>query len=113
MQVFALALGLASPGPAPHTPALRYWGEAPDAAGAGRLAYQGRVYRVRVGDEIPGWGRVQAVTAEALVVRHVLTPAEKESRAAAGALVVDVQDLRLPRTAPQLACAGECPEPAP
>lgn len=113
MQVVALALMLASPGGAQRTSPLRYWGQAPEASGAGRLAYRGRVYRVRAGDEIPGWGRVHAVTEEALVVRRVVTEAEKQSRAAAGALVADVQELRLPRTAPLLGCAGgACPEAA-
>src|SRR5688572_24894021 len=100
MQVVALALMLVSPAEPPRAAPLRYWGAEPDGTGAGRLTYQGRHFRVRAGDEIPGWGRIHAVTPEALVVRRTLTESEKDSRAAAGALVVDVQDLRIPRTGP-------------
>jgi hypothetical protein len=113
MQVVSLAVMLVSPAVPERAAPLRYWGAAPDDSGAGRLTYQGRHFQVKVGDEIPGWGRIHAVTPQALVVRHTLTASEKDARATAGALVVDVQDLHIPRTGPNLACAGECPETTP
>jgi hypothetical protein len=107
IATFALLLGSAAPEP---VQGLRYWGRLPDDTARGRIQYDGRYYDVRAGDEIPGWGRVRAVTARALVVRRTLTEAEKEAREAQGLLATGVQDLRIPLAAGNLASA---PAPAP
>jgi hypothetical protein len=102
IATFALLLGSAAPEPGPG---LRYWGRLSDDTNRGRIQYKGQYYNVREGDEIPGWGRVKAVTARSLVVRRTLTEAEKQAREARGLLAIDVQDVRIQLGAGNLASA--------
>jgi len=100
--VAALAVMLGSGAPA-RAQELRYSGKVADGTNRGRVHWQGEDYSVREGDDIPGWGRVKAVTEEALVVSRRLTDAEKQAREAEGLLVVDIQEVRVPNSAPKLA----------
>lgn len=100
--VAAWAVMLGSAGPAPAAE-LRYSGKAPDGTNRGRVHWQGQDYNVREGDEIPGWGRVKTVSEEALVVSRALTDAEKQAREAEGRLVVDIEEVRVPKSAPRVA----------
>ncbi len=110
--VMALAVVLAGAGALPANN-LRYLGKAPDDATSGRIHHEGKSYSVRVGDEIPGWGRVKAVTAEALVVERELTADEKRDREAKGLVAADVQDVHVPNAMRNLACTGNCTQPQP
>ena len=108
MAVAMLALMLGAPGATPSDK-LSYRGKLPDGTDRGRVQYKGQSYSVRTGDEIPGLGRVKAVTEAFLVVRRTLTDAEKQAREAAGLLAVDAQDLRIPNAARTLASAKTPP----
>lgn len=99
--VAAWAVMLGSAGPAPAAE-LRYSGKAADGTNRGRVHWRGQDYSVGEGDEIPGWGRVKAVGEEALVVSRTLTEAEKQAREAEGLLVVDIQEVRVPKSTPRL-----------
>jgi len=95
LQTAAALLLLAASAGAAEAP--RYVGRAGDDSGRARIEYRGKSYLVRVGDEIPGWGRVKSVSEEAVVVRRALSVEEKQAREAAGLLAPDMQDVRLPR----------------
>jgi hypothetical protein len=99
---FAMMLGAGTPDPAPG---LRYWGKADSGAGRGRIQHRGRFLEVRAGDRIPGWGTVRAVNERDLVVRRMLTEAEKQARAAQGLLETDVLDMRIPLARGNVAAA--------
>jgi hypothetical protein len=103
MHLVALAALLAAPGGSRGAGPVRYLGVARDGSAVARVEVHGRVYRLRAGDAIPGLGRVQAVTDQALVVQRVLGEAEKQARAASGTLAPDVLELRVPLMAPELA----------
>jgi hypothetical protein len=90
---FALLLGA---GATAREEGLHYQGLLPDGTGRGRVQHRGMSYAVSVGDEIPGWGRVTAVTARALFARRSLSDDEKEARRAEGLFAPDVQELRIP-----------------
>jgi hypothetical protein len=107
IATFAFLLGSAAPEP---VQSLRYWGRLPDGTNRGRIQYNGQYYNVREGDEIPGWGRVKAVSARSLVVRRTLPEAEKQAREAQGLFASDVRDVRIPLAAGNLAGA---PAPTP
>lgn len=107
MAMAMAALMLGAPGATPSDK-VSYWGKVPDGTNRGRVQYKGQSYSVRVGDEIPGLGKVKAVSEGILVVRRTLTEAEKQAREAAGLLVVDAQDLRIPNAVRTLT-SGEAP----
>jgi hypothetical protein len=94
---------------APSAQRPSYRGLLPDGTSRGRVEYRGKSFDVRAGDSIPGWGTVRAVTEGYLVVRRTLSDAEKQARAAAGLLVVDVQDVRIPKGARTLDAATPAP----
>ena len=75
---------------------LRYLGKASDDASRGHVQHEGKSYKVKVGDEIPGWGRVKNVTDEELVVEREVSADEKRDREAKGLAVADVQDIHVP-----------------
>jgi len=95
LQTAAALLLLALPATAAEAP--RYVGRLGDDSGRARIEYRGKAYLVRVGDEIPGWGRVKSVSEEAVVVRRMLSAEDKRAREAAGLLAPDMQDIRLPK----------------
>lgn len=86
---------------------LRYLGKAPGNATHGRVQHEGKSFDVQVGDEIPGWGRVKAVTDEELVVERELPADEKRDREAKGEVAADVQEVHVPNAMRNMACSGE------
>ncbi|HXJ80191.1 MAG TPA: hypothetical protein VMS64_16100 [Candidatus Methylomirabilis sp.] len=84
---------------------LQYWGlwQSP---GRGLIRLQGQYYTIDKGDEIPGFGKVEDVTPEMLIVRRTLTAEEKDDLETQGRIAPDVQTRRVPnmgsRVAPPL-----------
>ena len=76
---------------------LRYWGTGPDPATGTIEIGKGRYERVTVGTEIPGWGRVTALTDSHLVVERVLSDLDKQELADKGAMVYDRIEMRFSR----------------
>lgn len=87
------------------TPALaqevQYWGLW-QSTERGLIRFQDEYYTVGKGDEIPGLGNVQQVTAEMLVVRRTLTGAEQQGLTEQGRVVPDVETRRIPNLANRL-----------
>ncbi len=76
---------------------LRYWGTQ-EAPSTGWLdTGRGALYEVRVGSEIPGWGRVKEVHADHIVLERILTEDDKRALREQGALVHDAYEIHLPR----------------
>src|SRR5262245_47015704 len=90
---FSMLMGAGAGEPAPS---LRYWGKVPDGTNRARIQYRGRFADVRAGDRIPGWGTVLAVNERDLVVRRMLTDAEKQAREAEGLLAPDTLEMPVP-----------------
>ena len=92
---------------------VQYWGLW-QSTERGLIRLQDRYYTVGKGDEIPGLGNVEEVTAEQLIVRRPLTAAEQQGLAAQGRVVPDVETRRIPnlgnRVAPPL--TRDAPAPA-
>jgi hypothetical protein len=96
-SVFAAAIAWNTAPPALSAEHLRYWGMSPDTtAGIIELGGNQRA-RVVVGSEIPGWGRVKALTDSHLVVERVLTDLDKQELEDQGAMVYDRIETRVPR----------------
>lgn len=57
----------------------------------------GQLTEIRVGDEIPGWGRVTNISETHLVVERRLSPAEQDRLRSQGAAVYSVLELHIPR----------------
>jgi len=74
---------------------LRYLGKASDDNSRGHVQYEGKSYKVRVGDEIPGWGRVKDVTDDELVMEREVSADEKRDRKAKGLAVADVEEIHV------------------
>jgi hypothetical protein len=109
--VLAVVLAGATALPAKN---LRYLGKASDDHTRGRVQDEEKSYSVRVGDEIPGWGRVKAVKDEELVVERELTADEKRDREAKGQVAADVEEVHVPNAMRNLACDGDaCTQPKP
>ena len=77
---------------------VQYWGLSRSTE-RGLVRLRDGYHTVGKGDEIPGLGKVEEVTAEMLVVRRTLTAAERQSLAAQGRVVPDVETRRLPNLA--------------
>jgi hypothetical protein len=108
--LIAVTLTLLMGAPAgPGAPSLRYWGRLSDGSGRARIQYGGRLFEVRAGDRIPGWGTVRAVQERALFVRRVLTDAEKQAREAEGLPAVEALDMRIPLAAGHAATPVDAP----
>ena len=84
-------------------PALRYWGRLADGSSRARIQYGARLFEVRAGDRIPGWGTVRAVQERALFVSRALTDTEKQEREAEGLAAVDALEMRIPLATGQAA----------
>lgn len=89
-----------------HAQQIRYWGRAQGAPGRAVIDFQGQYYSVAEGDEIPGVGRVTAVTDGALIVERTLTDAEQDELAARGLAVYQVKSQRFPNVSGGLVPPG-------
>jgi hypothetical protein len=103
MRAFAIvvfaALVLAVAGvlaPGAFAEPLKYLGKYPDQA-RGVIEQNGVQYDVQPGTDVPGWGQVQAVGDESLVIDHHLSDAEKDDLRTRGAEVYDISRVRVPR----------------
>jgi hypothetical protein len=81
---------------------VRYWGLW-QGTERGLIQLQGQYYTVGQGDEIPGLGSVQEVTAESLAVRRSLTAAEQRGLAEQGRVVPDVETRHIPNLTNRIA----------
>ena len=75
---------------------LEYVGRDKDT-GAAQVEHARGKQVVQVGDEIPGWGRVQSVDDVTLHVVRQLTDAEREARKAKGQMPVNAELMIVPR----------------
>jgi hypothetical protein len=103
---FVLLLGAGTP---LRDQGLHYRGPLTDGSATGRVEVLGAAYSVSAGDLIPGWGRVKAVTARALVIERALTEAERQAREAQGLLAADVLEMRIPVATGNAVSAGGPP----
>ena len=92
---------------------LRYLGKASDDTTRGHVQHEGKSMKVRVGDEIPGWGKVKAVTDEALLLERELSADEKKDRKAKGQAAPDVQEMEIPNATRTLVCSDACAQKEP
>ena len=92
--LLAAALLVASPASADP---LRYWGKDPGMPGGWIDLGEAGSFAVEAGTEIPGWGRVKAVTESHLVLERPLTGAEKLALREQDLLVYDVLEIHVPR----------------
>ncbi|MGH7277384.1 MAG: hypothetical protein ACREJG_01705 [Candidatus Rokuibacteriota bacterium] len=100
MRTLAVALGtlgvLLAPGAA-HGSDLVYRGKKAGEA-RGWLEHQGHQREIGVGDDVPGWGRVQHIDDHELVLEYHLTDEDKARlRTQGAAVVVDVIRTRVVR----------------
>lgn len=79
-----------------HAQQLRYWGQSPGAAKGWIEFGPGKYYEIAPGVEIPGWGRVKAVSDSRLIVEQVLIEEQKERLRDQGAMVYDVLEIHIP-----------------
>jgi hypothetical protein len=98
MRAYVLAffvvagLALAAPVAADQ---LHYWGLHPDVNTTGVIELNRQWHSVRVGDAIPAWGTVRAVSAGEIVVERALTDDEKGALRAQGKAVYEAQHLHV------------------
>jgi hypothetical protein len=95
VAVFTAMVALAVAGGSAAAEELRYWGPVGDDYGSGLVELGGQRYVVRAGDEVPGWGMVGAVTEEELILYRWMSEAERQGLEDQGAVVYDVQEIRL------------------
>jgi hypothetical protein len=88
-----VALSL-TPAPAPAQE-VQYWGLW-QSTERGLIRFQGEYYTVGKGDEIPGFGNVQQVTDDMLIVRRTLTEPDRQGLAEQGRVVPDTETRRIP-----------------
>ena len=77
---------------------VQYWGLWQNTE-RGLIRLQGEYYTIGKGDEIPGLGSVEQVSADMLVVERPLTSAERQGLAEQGRVVPDVEIRRIPNLA--------------
>lgn len=97
LALFAVAaLSLIAPATLPAQP-LRYLGRLPGEPG-GWIELGDRAHTdVRVGEHIPGWGRVKEIRDDRIVIEQHRTNAEKDEMARRGALPYDVLEIHVLR----------------
>jgi hypothetical protein len=75
---------------------LKYLGRHPGEP-RGVIEQNGQQHEVVPGTQVPGWGQIQDMTDEQLVIDHYLTDDEKGQLRAQGAEIYDVSRVRVPR----------------
>lgn len=75
----------------------KYLGKHPADPARGVIEQDGVQFEIVPGTEVPGWGQVQAIGDETLIIDRHLSEAEKEDLRAHGAPVYDISRVRVPR----------------
>jgi hypothetical protein len=74
---------------------LHYWGLVPGQEDTGVIELGGQTSSVRAGDDVLGWGTVEALSAQELVLRRDLSDAERDALEAEGKAVYDAKEIHV------------------